>query len=276
MYFTRSFLKHVTVYEQLFFGDYELNLLDYLKQIYSGTCIDNCYVVDVKKILYYTQPKVNYESTIILMSMVEFEAETIIFLSGDYVLCTVIQSDSYIICDWKNILTCNIKQNINFKGLTPGDIIPVVLNNISYYDKKILAGGDILTHVPLFTTIYNIVKDDVSSAAKTKKDANTDTSDTPVKLLEKSKHFYNVLKKLSHGGGGIVLTKKYDVGSFIKFNDLDKDKLILYSIKNADIFITVDINSVESTIINNYNKLVTFLNEFELEKKIKLLYDNLI
>lgn len=269
MYLKKTFIKHVTLYEELLYGNFENNLIDYLKNIYNNYCINDCFIVDVTKINKYAQPKIIFESNVIIYTVVEFEADVIIFLQGDYIYCKIIQTDNYIICDWNNIVICNINQNNNFKGLVVNDYIPVVLSNITYYDRKIIASGDILINVPLFNTVFKItdVDDDLYKIDNSKL----------IELKKSSQHLYTVLYKLSTKNIPKVKTniKKINVNNYVMFSSVVGGEISFNTVEDKDVFhINISINQLENYIIYMYNNLVEFLNSFELDKKIKILYDN--
>lgn len=273
--FNKNFIKHIELYETLLYGNFDEKLLDYIKQLYNGYCIDNCYVKNITKIITYTQPKITYESDIVIITIVEFEAEVIIFLPGQYLSCKIIQDENYLVCDWENILICNVKQHGKFNGLSKGDIIPIVLTDITYYDKKIISGGNILLTDSLFTTAFKITKDtedvpNVSSATV------VNSTVSPIVLNDNGKYLYNILSKKNHKTT-TILTSNVAINDYVCFAGIDKDKIKLEklsSIENIP-YINMEKSKLESNIIYKYNNLVNFLNSLELKEKIKLLYDNI-
>ena len=252
---TRNFIKEIEIDEFIVIGNYEENLLNNKRTVNNESCVDDCYITNVTRILYKTNIRkfIETDSNIINKVTTEFEAEIIALLKGDYIYCTIISASEYrLIGQWNDMLNCNIKYNPEFKGITLKDQLPIVINNINYYGKKIIAHGEILITTPLFYI------------------ATTESVNTIDKLPTLNNNYlWNVIKKCS-----VKDIKQEKSGKYSIVDENKNDKLTFTRTNAHNKLIIIEKDYVD-VITKEYVKLVTFLNSFDLEKKIKTLYDNI-
>lgn len=257
---TATFIDEISIPEYLFQGkNADNNIFQYIKSLYVGKCKENKYIKDVLKINHSTNPRLEYnQQCLSYKKTIVFEAAVNIFLPGDYILAKMIDTN---IAKVDNVLTItNIKPNKDFKGITSGDKLPMVLNEISY-NVYIKASAEFMTTIYLFTTAYVVT------------DASLTLSLIP--LTKSGEEFYDTIYNISIKS--INMKSSKSVGKSVTIDKINVgDKVLIYKDKyfigdENNLLIKHSLND----IIRLHNKFIMFVNSFELDKKIKLIYDNI-
>lgn len=119
---------------RLYSADLDSVILDQLRQTKVGNCQGNALILDIIRIISRSMAKIiNSSPDGSAIITVTYEALVIKHKPGNILLCTISKIDRHhnILCTYKEHTLVNIRGNANMKGMSPGQMIPVLVSRIS-------------------------------------------------------------------------------------------------------------------------------------------------
>jgi len=266
-----NFIQRVTVPIDVITKNVGATLEGILSAKFKNACVNNAYILKVTKFLNKDNLRFEINDECSVVVVCKFQAEALQYNVGELIQGEIVyRDDASAFCRVvKNTnIIVNVTNHTLFRGLQVGNKLPLAVQFVRYTCDKMIINANILTHIPLFSTVY------VYEASGK---PILPTPDAPAFLeLDPTK------KKLY----AIFYDRSKRATSSEMFNS-SKKMFLFDSVIDGQMYgtngtapanttvVKLPLAEMLYTIATQYNEFVEFINNLELSDNLILLYENL-